>query len=140
MNAERELGKVWSFIKKHEHVPTSSPAHVKIARNRSRKAFNELRVKCSRDKNQNLVQGVQKDRFLKAQRILREYHKYAKNLPYSAKAFTLAELHSVLLDINTASSPGPDLTSWSAFPPTSHHAWGIILNAINVQLFKKNPA
>ena len=68
---------------------------MKIARNRSRKAFNELRVKCSRDKNsQDLVQGVQKDRFLKAQRILREYHKYAKNLPYADKAFTLAELQA----------------------------------------------
>ena len=139
VNVERELGKVWSFIKKHQHVPTSSPAHVKIARNRSRIAFNELRVKCSRDGNHELIQGVQKDRWLKAQRILREYHKYAKNLPYSSKAFTLAELQTVLADINTASSPGPDLTSWSAFPPISHGAWGVILNAINVQLFKKTP-
>ena len=139
VNAERELGKVWKFIKKHEHVPTSSPAHVKIARNRSRKAFNELRTKCSRDNNQELIQGVQKDRWLKAQRILREYHNYAKNLPYAAKAFTLAELKTVLADINTASSPGPDLTSWAAFPPVSHGSWGKILKAINVQLFKKTP-
>ena len=90
VNAARELKKVWTFVKKHKHDPVSSPANVKIARNRSRKAFQELRIKCSRDKNTDLVQGIQKDRFLKAQRILREYHKYAKNLPFSSQSIHLS--------------------------------------------------
>ena len=49
------------------------------------------------------------------------------------------KLSTVLADINTAASPGPDLTSWAAFPPVSHGSWGKILKAINVQLFKKTP-
>ena len=138
VNASRELGKTWTFIKNHEKNTKSSPPHVKIARNRSRKSFKEIRKKCSRDTPAVYRTLPQKDRFLKAKRLIREYYSYANSLPFAEKAFTLAQLKVVLSDLNKSSSAGPDSTTWSAYPAAESSAWKKILFAINHQLFVKS--
>ena len=51
-------------------------------------------------------------------------------------AFTKAEFKDVLDGLNTASSAGPDGTTWAAYPEKSSKNWDKILRSINDHLFK----
>ena len=137
VNATKDLGKTWHFIKKNAKDTSSTPNSVKIARNKQKKSFAVLKLKLSRDRTLPLTQ-IQHDKAQKVRRILAEYKKYYKNLSFDEVAFTKGEFSAVLDGLNTASSAGPDGTTWAAYPEKSSKNWQKILYAINDHLFKKS--
>ena len=134
VNATKDLGKTWHFIRKNAKDTSSTPNSVKIARNKQKKSFAVLKLKLSRDRTLPLTQ-IQHDRALKVRRILAKYKEYYKKLNFDEVSFSKAELSVVLDGLNTASSAGPDGTTWGAYPEKSSKNWEKILYAINDHLF-----
>ena len=134
INAAKDLGKTWHFIKKNAKDTSSSPNSVKIARNKQKSSFSVLKLKLSRDRTLPLTQ-IQHDKGLKVKRILKNYKKYYKKLSFDQVAFTKEELSNVLDGLNTASAAGPDCTTCGAYPKKTSKNWHKILYAINDQLF-----
>ena len=133
-NVTKNLSRVWNFVRKNSTDSSGSPNVVKIARNKQKKSFAILKLKLSRDRSLPLTQ-IQHDKALKVKRILARYAKYYKKLNFDQVAFTKSELLDVLAGLNTASSAGPDGTTWAAYPEKASKNWDKILFAINDHLF-----
>ena len=134
INVTKNLGRVWTFIRKNAKDSSGTPNSVKIARNKQKKSYAVLKLKLSRDRSLPLTQ-IQHDKLLKVKRILARYSKNYKKLNFEQVAFTKSELSDVLDGLNTASSAGPDGTTWAAYPEKSSKNWNKILFSINDHLF-----
>ena len=137
VNIAKDLGKVWTFIRKNQKDPSCSPKTVKIARNKQKKSYAVLKLKLNRDRTLPLTK-IQHDKAQKVRRILSRYANYYKKLRFEDVAFKKAELSVVLDGLNTGSSAGPDGTTWPAFPEKSSKNWDKILHGINDKLFNSS--